>query len=780
MAAQEASAGKAPRHLGAIGRGMDLCAALGTAASRSLVRRGTTHTAVTGMMAREFARALGDGDGDEVPATVPDLDGPFGSGVDHAFAQQFGALTGKVGRHPGVLHCEHCPGPAPAKGGGRAAGCGKLSRPGGKSGAMARRSLMDDIAFEVDTVFLKLKERDLIDADQDLGPSSAGVLKARASYFLKFTVREALYLPKMCEKDSYADTYCRCSLQSNKSILSGPKGHCRCETKCIWNSRDPIWDQEFVFMFTSKELGDHDVSLIIELFDVNLGKHGMDNKIGHVDITVFRESRIWMPTEAECEEMYKILGAAGESVRCNNGVLHAEKLGRHSIIRIKTFLSTRPELQPALCAILIQQNVRCFLARRKIGEEKALIAALTNGCKLGAIQSTLQVDVIWDRYLKSCATKCTTAIRTLKEQIGNRVFRLTRYAATMAGIRALGELCTVLVKMNELHCLSLISIGLRGRSLAILLQLLPSGAGLHMLALDQNLISSDSTDDTSEYVPTNDMPGISALARFVRSNSTLNVLSLSHTSISGRELAEIVMAASENSELQVLNLGGNMQNQRLQSVGTSDLLANMLENNTKLMEFNYNDNGLQFHAAETLLRGCISMFMRRLHLRSTGIGKSERVLNYLAQLLERPDCMLDCLDLSNCGINTHSALLLSQSVKKNSSLQILVLDGNLFGEIGYFSFIPKNGRATVLVDWAKEIVGGGSVVNRGIQTQICTLYEKFIEFHCNCPSQIKTDMLIEWLVEMSVKDALLSINELCVKLMAALTSGRRFQTFYNW
>jgi hypothetical protein len=229
-----------------------------------------------------------------------------------------------------------------------------------------------------------------------------------------------------------------------------------------------------------------------------------------------------------------------------------------------------------------------------------------------------------------------------------------------------------------------------------------------------------------------------------------------------------------------LNLGGNMQNQRLQSVGTSDLLSNMLRRRTNLLEFNYNDNGLQIQASETLLRGCASMCLRRLHLRSTGVGQSERALRYLAQYLESRDCSLDYLDLSICGINTPAALILSPSVQINSSLQILVLDGNLMGEMGYFSFIPKNGRARVMVDWSREPVGCDSLMNRGIHTQICRLYEKFIEFRCNSPSQIRTEMLTKWLDEMLVTDTVLSINTLCSELMVIKTSGEKFQAFYYW
>ena len=770
-AALARSESAAPRHLGAVQRGMQLCAELGTAASRSLVRRGATHTAVTGMMAREFERALGwEDENAQKPLPCRDSDTLFDNDLDKSFAEQFSAA--KDGRERLTTK--------------RAASMqtgGKVHTRARESAA-ARKALMDDISFEMDTAFMKLKEKDLLERDQNL-PSATTEAGGNSSFFLRFTVRDALFLPKMSEKESYDDTYCRCYLQCDKVVLSGPKGHCRCETRCIWNSRDPKWDQEFVFVFTLNNLIDRNVSLVVEVFDVNLGKHGLDNKVGQVCITVFHDGIVWMPTDLECEETYKIMDDHGNPVRCNNGIVRAEKLGRPSVLRMKTFLSNRPELQPAMCAVLIQQNVRCLLARRKVRKEKSAVALLRAGCKLGLVQTELQAEALWKYYVEVCAKGSTTAIRDLKDQLTRKKFRLKNYAITHAGASCLAQLCNRLLRIRELRCLSLTSAGLNSRSIATLVSLLIVDEDLNILVLDHNPISAGKKNhsQTDSSTASIESSGVASLAQFIRNSSSLNLLSLAHTELNSLEISEIASSAAENSALQILNLSDNMQDQRLH-LSTAVSISDALKRKKDIIELNFSQYCLSFAAAEVLLHCFFSTKLRRIHLRSTGIGRSEKAVNILALFLERIDCQLDYADLGSNDIDSKGALRLSRSLRKNCSLLVLILDGNPLKELGYFLIFPQNGRAKMLSNSTKESADPYSQPRPsegGIKISIFSLFEIFVDWYYNLPNQ---KYLLSSAKELAESFSFPENNCLMQNFLNELTlsncSADKFRSFYDW
>ena len=791
-AALDGSEQMAPQHLGTVRKGLQLCAALSTPAARSLIRRGATHTAVTNMMAREFDRALG---GDEVDGadgrqTHPrDSDSLSGANADRLFAEQFNHM--REGRDPAAAKRAW----TPERGDPDSKSAGKLGKAevGASShvnkprrlGAnlAARGNLVDDISFEIDTAFMKLKEKDLLGVDTDQAPSSTAA-SAGASFFLRFSIREALYLPKMSEKESYDDTYCSCSLQSNKRVLVGPKGHCRCETKCVWNSRDPIWDQEFLFVFSPKELDGHDVNLVVEIFDVNLGKHGMDNKIGQVYLTVFRDGIIWMPAEVECDETYKVVNEEGLPVRCNNGVVRAEKLGRPTVIRIRTFLSSRPELHPAVCAILIQQNARCMLARRKLGREKSAVMSLKAGCHVEAVVGALQINKLWSEYLEACEVQSTTAVRELRGQLGSGILKLHCYAVTFAGVCAIGQLCKSLLNINELYCLSLMSAGLRSRSLAILIQLISPKSSLNMLILDQNPISSQCSAEISASTSSKEQSGVLLLANFVSMAASLNLLSLSQTELSGKDISDIVSAAAKNTALRALNLEKNMEVHPSQSLNRANAISEMLKIRKDLTDFNYNKTMLNSQGAHVILHSCMSSSIRRLHLNSTGFGNSDKTLRALSAFLECQDCNIDYLDIGNCKIGKVGALYLSESVQKNMSLRILILDGNPLHELGYFYLFPKHGKTKVLLDWARlgesaDQYESNSQLN--LRSNIQSIFETFIKCKCNRPGQIYAAAnLQDWIQQYSLPDEHSLLGQLYQDLKSGNTSAENFQIFYDW
>ena len=80
------------------------------------------------------------------------------------------------------------------------------------------------MAFELDVALMKMKETDLRDGDGGGGDLGAGSRDpAVKTSYLRVAVLEAQYLPKMDDaKESYSDTYVRCTLQASGTSSRAP------------------------------------------------------------------------------------------------------------------------------------------------------------------------------------------------------------------------------------------------------------------------------------------------------------------------------------------------------------------------------------------------------------------------------------------------------------------------------------------------------------------------------------------------------------------------------
>ena len=439
-----------------------------------------------------------------------------------------------------------------------------------------------------------------------------------------------------------------------------------------------------------------------------------------VRLTLFQDGKRCVPAEIECEDNHQLTlpfsesaataaagaaagpvlaaAAAGsqveEGVRCNNGVVGADKLGRASMLRIRTFFTARDKLRPDGCARLLQCNARCMLARRRVAARRAARGASRNDSAAADIRTDLQAEGVWVSYCVDCAARSCHPIRPLRSQLGTQRLVVRRYAITDAGLVALGGLLQAAAQVDRLRSLTLMEVGLRSVGAITLARALAGASHLTALVLDCNPLScqrggggSGDGDAEKATVTASASAGVEAIARFAEASQSLRLLSLEETRLGAGDIVRLAAAAGRSASLRALSLSGNPQDLRARALAPVTAIVSALQRRGSeggsLLSLEYGGNPLGADAAVRLAEGLLSAGrLRRICLSRTGACRAEAACKALGRWLGDAGCAVDRLDLSWCGMAEAGAVALAEAVNQCASLRLLQLDGNPFGRNG--------------------------------------------------------------------------------------------------
>lgn len=153
----------------------------------------------------------------------------------------------------------------------------------------------------------------------------AQLMTDRSLHYLNFTILQAENLPSMDERKHSQDLYVQCSLYHDDQLMKiehGDKDQ-SVVTKVCWDTRTPVWNQNF--MFTVPFVNSGEVYLLLEVLDSafmdtrdhdddedDLARIPEDTYLGHVKFCILKDGIQVMTPEQESTDWYYIRDHNGE------------------------------------------------------------------------------------------------------------------------------------------------------------------------------------------------------------------------------------------------------------------------------------------------------------------------------------------------------------------------------------------------------------------------------------------------------------------------------------
>jgi hypothetical protein len=181
-------------------------------------------------------------------------------------------------------------------------------------------------------------------------------------HYICFSVLSAENLPIMDESKKTNDAYVRCSLYIDNKLVraSGQEQEQSVCTKVAWDTRKPVWNEDFTFTVPFYPEGE--VYLLLEVMDVtavdvtkksqdelDFGDDDDDNHVtvpadlvlGHVKFCIMAGGIQVMSPEQEITDSYLLQGDDDEMVRYNFGIANAVLKGKSSLLQIRHLYTKR-------------------------------------------------------------------------------------------------------------------------------------------------------------------------------------------------------------------------------------------------------------------------------------------------------------------------------------------------------------------------------------------------------------------------------------------------------
>jgi hypothetical protein len=200
-------------------------------------------------------------------------------------------------------------------------------------------------------------------------------------HYICFSVLSAENLPIMDESKKTNDAYVRCSLyRDNKLVrVSGQEQEQSVCTRVAWDTRKPVWNEDFTFTVPFYPEGE--VYLLLEVMDVtavdvtkksqdeldfgddDADKHvtvPADVVLGHVKFCIMAGGIQVMSPEQEFTDSYLLQGDNDEMVRYNFGIANAVLKGKSSLLQIRHLYTKRLEILARACIQSVLKMIVCF------------------------------------------------------------------------------------------------------------------------------------------------------------------------------------------------------------------------------------------------------------------------------------------------------------------------------------------------------------------------------------------------------------------------------------
>ena len=335
-------------------------------------------------------------------------------------------------------------------------------------------------------------------------------------------------------------------------------------------------------------------------------------------------------------------------------------------------------------------------------------------------------------YKNDLKSSATVILQALKENYQLKVLTLNNN--NMTG-QVAEDLANAIKNNTSLEKLYLSQNDLRS-SATVILQALKENSQLKRLHLNNNNMTGKVAED---------------LANVVKNNCNLEQLCLENNNI-GPSATVILQALKENSQLKVLNLGGNNMTGQV-----AEDLANVIKNNSGLEELHLYENDLKSSATVILQALKENSQLKVLNL--GGNNMTGQVAEDLANVIKN-NSGLEELHLYENDLKS-SATVILQALKENYQLKVLNLGGNnMTGQVAedLANVIKNNSGLEELHLYENDLKSSATVILQALKENYQL---KVLNFNSNnMTGQVAEDLANAIKNNTSLEELYLSQNDL--------------------